>query len=100
MSRLPRLTILATTLGRPGLAVIATLKTAIAALIRAVIRAVMALLSPPGLERLHSDVVSLLKRQSIATLLLTLYYLAVIIGLIVLYGRGDFSTPSFVYQAF
>jgi hypothetical protein len=32
--------------------------------------------------------------------LLTLYYLGVIAGLIVLYGRGDFSTPSFVYQGF
>ena len=31
---------------------------------------------------------------------LTLYYLAIIAGLIVLYGRGDFSTPSFVYQGF
>ncbi len=32
--------------------------------------------------------------------LLTLYYLAIILGLIVLYGRGDFSTPPFVYQGF
>ena len=32
--------------------------------------------------------------------LLTFYYLAVIAGLIVIYGRGDFSTPSFVYQGF
>ncbi len=32
--------------------------------------------------------------------LLTLYYLAIIAGLVVLYGRGDFSTPSFVYQSF
>ena len=31
---------------------------------------------------------------------LTLYYLAILIGLIVLYGRGDFSTPSFIYQGF
>jgi len=31
---------------------------------------------------------------------LTLYYLAIVAGLIVLYGRGDFSTPSFVYQGF
>ena len=31
---------------------------------------------------------------------LTLYYLAIIAGLILLYGRGDFSTPSFVYQGF
>jgi hypothetical protein len=33
-------------------------------------------------------------------LLLILYYFAVIIGLIVMYGRGDFSTPPFVYQGF
>ncbi len=32
--------------------------------------------------------------------LLTMYYLGVIAGLVVLYGRGDFSTPSFVYQGF
>ncbi|PYJ77750.1 MAG: teichoic acid D-Ala incorporation-associated protein DltX [Verrucomicrobia bacterium] len=32
--------------------------------------------------------------------LLILYYLAVIAGLIVMYGRGDFSTPPFVYQGF
>jgi hypothetical protein len=32
--------------------------------------------------------------------LLTLYYFAIIAGLIALYGRGDFSTPGFVYQEF
>jgi hypothetical protein len=32
--------------------------------------------------------------------LLVLYYFAVIVGLIVMYGRGDFSTPPFVYQGF
>lgn len=32
--------------------------------------------------------------------LLTLYYLAIIVALIFLYGRGDFSTPPFVYQEF
>ena len=31
---------------------------------------------------------------------LTIYYLGIIAGLVVLYGRGDFSTPSFVYQGF
>ena len=31
---------------------------------------------------------------------LTLYYSAVIGGLICLYGKGDFSTPEFVYQGF
>ena len=32
--------------------------------------------------------------------LLTMYYLAIIAALILLYGRGDFSTPPFVYQEF
>jgi membrane-bound ClpP family serine protease len=31
---------------------------------------------------------------------LVLYYLAIIAGLILMYGRGDFSTPSFIYQGF
>ena len=34
------------------------------------------------------------------TALLALYYLAIIAGLIAIYGRGDFSTPPFVYQEF
>jgi hypothetical protein len=32
--------------------------------------------------------------------LLTVYYLAIITGLIILYGKGDFSSPPFVYQGF
>jgi hypothetical protein len=32
--------------------------------------------------------------------LLILYYFAVIAAFIVMYGRGDFSTPPFVYQGF
>jgi hypothetical protein len=32
--------------------------------------------------------------------LLTLYYFTIIAGLFALYARGDFSTPSFVYQGF
>jgi hypothetical protein len=31
---------------------------------------------------------------------LTLYYLAIILGLIIMYGKGDFSTPPFIYQQF
>jgi hypothetical protein len=31
---------------------------------------------------------------------LTIYYLAVMLGLVVMYGQGDFSTPSFIYQGF
>jgi hypothetical protein len=33
-------------------------------------------------------------------IVLTAYYLAIIAGLVALYGRGDFSTPPFVYQEF
>jgi hypothetical protein len=31
---------------------------------------------------------------------LTIYYLGILVGLIALYGRGNFSTPPFVYQNF
>ena len=30
----------------------------------------------------------------------TIYYLAVLLGLLLIYGRGDFSTPPFIYQGF
>ena len=36
----------------------------------------------------------------VRTVTLTFYYLAILLGLILMYGKGDFSTPSFVYQAF
>jgi hypothetical protein len=31
---------------------------------------------------------------------LTIYYLAILVGLVALYGAGDFSTPPFIYQNF
>ena len=31
---------------------------------------------------------------------LTLYYLAILLGLVLMYGKGDFSTPPFIYQGF
>ena len=34
------------------------------------------------------------------SVLLFLYYLAIIVGLILLYGRGDFTAPKFIYQEF
>jgi hypothetical protein len=39
-------------------------------------------------------------RPAVRSALLTLYYLAIIAGLIWMYGKGDFSTPPFVYQGF
>lgn len=37
---------------------------------------------------------------SVRNLGLLLYYLAITLILIFMYGRGDFSTPPFVYQEF
>lgn len=42
----------------------------------------------------------LAKHPRVRLAALTLYYLAIIAALILLYGRGDFSTPPFVYQDF
>lgn len=39
-------------------------------------------------------------RPGVRVALLTVYYLGIIAALIALYGRGDFSTPAFVYQEF
>ena len=33
-------------------------------------------------------------------ILLTIYYLAIIIGLLVMYGKGNFAIPKFIYQGF
>jgi hypothetical protein len=40
------------------------------------------------------------QRPALHRVLLVLYYLGVILALIAMYGRGDFSTPPFVYQGF
>jgi hypothetical protein len=40
------------------------------------------------------------EKPAVRQTLLVLYYLGVIGGLIYLYGRGDLSTPPFVYQGF
>jgi D-Ala-teichoic acid biosynthesis protein len=31
---------------------------------------------------------------------LTIYYLGILVGLVALYGAGEFSTPTFIYQNF
>ena len=39
-------------------------------------------------------------RPRLRVALLTAYYLGIILTLLAMYGRGDFSTPPFVYQEF
>lgn len=41
-----------------------------------------------------------LARPWVRFTLLTLYYLGILLGLVALHGRGDFSTPPFIYQNF
>lgn len=36
----------------------------------------------------------------VRTFLLVLYYLAILVGLVILYGKGNFTTPPFIYQGF
>ena len=40
------------------------------------------------------------RHPTVHRVLLILYYLAVILILIAMYGRGDFRTPPLVYQGF
>ena len=40
------------------------------------------------------------RRPRARFVILTIYYLGILVGLIVLYGKGDFSTPPFIYQNF
>lgn len=41
-----------------------------------------------------------LARPRVRFVVLTAYYLGILAGLFALYGRGDFSTPPFIYQNF
>jgi hypothetical protein len=52
------------------------------------------------MKRWMPFITELYSNQWVRGTLLTLYYLAILLGLILLYGKGDFSTPRFVYQAF
>jgi|HubBroStandDraft_1064217.scaffolds.fasta_scaffold148069_2 hypothetical protein len=36
----------------------------------------------------------------VRAVVLTCYYTAIILGLILIYGRGNFTTPTFIYQGF
>ncbi len=41
-----------------------------------------------------------LASPAVRAVLLTLYYLSVLLALAALYGGGSFSTPGFIYQGF
>ena len=45
-------------------------------------------------------VARLFASRGLRLLVMTLYYLTIVAGLVYLYGKGDFTTPSFIYQNF
>ena len=47
-----------------------------------------------------SSITSFLSNPWVRGIFLVLYYLAIIAGLILMYGKGNFSTPEFIYQGF
>jgi hypothetical protein len=51
-------------------------------------------------QTLASRMTAILANPWAHGILLTLYYLLIIAGLVWLYGKGDFSTPDFIYQGF
>jgi len=66
----------------------------------------MSSLTPPvadgymWIKRLTQFLSTLYHNPTFRIVLLTVYYLAIITGLIIMYGRGNFTTPKFVYQGF
>jgi hypothetical protein len=52
------------------------------------------------LERSTSSAARLVRSPTVRVVALTLYYLGVLGALLYLYGRGDFTTPPFIYQGF
>lgn len=42
----------------------------------------------------------LLRDERLRTLALAAYYLAVFVGLLAMYGQGQFKAPSYIYQRF
>jgi hypothetical protein len=53
-----------------------------------------------NLEPTLQQVRVLVSAPWVRTVALTLYYLAILLGLVLLYGKGDFSSPPFIYQGF
>ena len=54
--------------------------------------------SLPG--RIVALFTKLANNPHVRTIALTLFYLAILLALIALYGRGNFSTPPFIYQGY
>ncbi len=51
-------------------------------------------------ERLTKFITTISTNPTARLILLTIYFFAIIAGLILMYGEGSLATPEFVYQGF
>ncbi|MCL5025880.1 MAG: teichoic acid D-Ala incorporation-associated protein DltX [Chloroflexi bacterium] len=54
----------------------------------------------PSITTLYASLAALVDNRWVRLGWQTLFYLAILVGLLLLYGKGDFSTPGFIYQGF
>ncbi len=45
-------------------------------------------------------ITGMLSNPGIRLAIRIIWFLAVVLGLVLLYGKGNFSTPAFIYQGF
>jgi hypothetical protein len=65
-----------------------------------VLREGKAMIFIENFSKYHNLLRQWLARPRVRFVALTAYYLGILAGLLALYGRGDFSTPPFIYQYF
>jgi len=53
-----------------------------------------------SIERLTQFITGLYRNPWARVILLSIYYLAIIAGLVILHGKGELTSPDFVYQGF
>jgi hypothetical protein len=52
------------------------------------------------LRKYHELLSEWFARPSVRFVVLTIYYLGILVGLFALYSKGNFATPPFIYQNF
>ena len=52
------------------------------------------------IKSLMSSITATYAKPPVRVVVLALVYLAILVVLILMYGKGDFSTPPYVYQGF
>ncbi len=53
-----------------------------------------------SIKRLMQFITGIYHNPGARVILLSIYYLAIIAGLVFMYGKGELTSPDFVYQGF